>query len=296
MLWEKASILVKTSNLKGIKNQLEIQLASLSSPLMPIYNQENLKTLQSEAISKFAEVKDEKIPFQLNIDINGSERLKFIPIGKTTEAKMISNWASPSFDGNFLPEDGSREITENGFKAEWKILQINRQFEQSFKGNLPDLTQFAFGTNLIIPVDDYQKNERTAKYGFMVISLTLIVFFLIQLVSKIYIHPFQYLMIGLALVMFYSLLISISEHATYFKAYLIAGSSVLVLIGIYSRFIFKNIKFPLLISFSLAGVYSFIYVIIQLENYALLIGSIGLFMILAIIMFASRKIDWSSAS
>ena len=209
---------------------------------------------------------------------------------------MISNWASPSFDGNFLPEDGSREITENGFKAEWKILQINRQFEQSFKGNLPDLTQFAFGTNLIIPVDDYQKNERTAKYGFMVISLTLIVFFLIQLVSKIYIHPFQYLMIGLALVMFYSLLISISEHATYFKAYLIAGSSVLVLIGIYSRFIFKNIKFPLLISFSLAGVYSFIYVIIQLENYALLIGSIGLFMILAIIMFASRKIDWSSAS
>lgn len=296
VLWEKASILVKTSNLKGIKSQLEIQLASLSSPLMPIYNQENLKTLQSEAISKFAEVKDEKIPFQLNIDINGSERLKFIPIGKTTEAKMISNWASPSFDGNFLPEDGSREITENGFKAEWKILQINRQFEQSFKGNLPDLTQFAFGTNLIIPVDDYQKNERTAKYGFMVISLTLIVFFLIQLVSKIYIHPFQYLMIGLALVMFYSLLISISEHATYFKAYLIAGSSVLVLIGIYSRFIFKNIKFPLLISFSLAGVYSFIYVIIQLENYALLIGSIGLFIILAIIMFASRKIDWSSAS
>lgn len=121
VLWEKATILVKTSNLKGIKSQLEIKLGSLSTQLMPIYNQENLKTLQSEAISKFAEVKDEKIPFHLNIDINGSESLKFIPIGKTTHAKMTSNWASPSFDGNFLPEDGSREITENGFKAEWKI-------------------------------------------------------------------------------------------------------------------------------------------------------------------------------
>ncbi|MBW2960875.1 cell envelope integrity protein CreD [Mesonia aestuariivivens] len=296
ILWDKATILVKTSNLKGIKSELEIQLGSLSSQLMPIYNQESLKTLQSDPISKFNEVKDAKIPFEFSMNINGSESLKFIPIGKTTNAKMTSNWASPSFDGNFLPEDGSRNISSDGFEAEWKILQINRQFEQSFRDNLPNLSQFAFGTNLIITIDDYQKNERTAKYGFMVISLTLMVFFLIQIVSKIYIHPFQYLMIGLALVMFYCLLISISEHATYFKAYLIAGSSVLILITIYSKFIFKNIKFPLLIVFSLAAVYSFIYVIIQLENYALLIGSIGLFMILAIIMFASRKIDWSSAS
>ena len=128
----------------------------------------------------------------------------------------------------------------------------------------------------------------------MVIGLTLLVFLMIQIVSKIYIHPFQYVMIGLALVMFYTLLISISEHSSFLKAYLIAAGSVLALITVYSRAILKGVKFPLLICGSLASLYGFIYVIIQLENYALLVGSIGLFAILAVIMFASRRIDWGN--
>jgi len=296
VLWDKASILVKTSNLKGIKNQLEVQLNNKSVSLLPKYDTEDLKTLQSETIDDFEKIKNAPIPFEFNLNVNGSESVQFIPVGKKTTVSMNSNWPSPSFTGNFLPEDGSREITKDGFKADWKILQINRQFEQRFKGSLPDLRNFAFGTNLIVTVDEYQKSERTAKYGILVIGLTLLVFLLIQIVSKIYIHPFQYLMIGLALVMFYTLLISISEHGTYFKAYLIAGSSVVALIGLYSKFIFKNLKFPLLITISLAAIYSFIYVIIQLENYALLIGSIGLFLILAGVMFASRKIDWANES
>jgi len=128
----------------------------------------------------------------------------------------------------------------------------------------------------------------------MVIGLTLLVFLLIQLASRIYIHPFQYMMIGLALVMFYTLLISISEHSTFLKAYGIAGVAVLALITLYSRAILKGFKFPLLIAASLASLYGFIYVIIQLESYALLVGSIGLFAILAIIMFVSRRIDWGN--
>ena len=230
--------------------------------------------------------------FSFDLTINGSESLKFIPIGKETTASMTSNWHSPSFDGNYLPIDDTKEITADGFKASWQVLQINRQFEQVFYEKLPTLIEFAFGTNLIIPVDEYQKSERSAKYGFMVIGLTLLVFLLIQLVSKIYIHPFQYVMIGLALVMFYTLLISISEHSSFLKAYIIAGGSVLLLITVYSRAILKGFKFPLLVCASLASLYGFIYVIIQLENYALLVGSIGLFVILAIIMFASRRIDW----
>jgi len=224
--------------------------------------------------------------------VNGSQSVSFIPLGKETSATMESNWHSPSFIGEFLPEDGSREISDTGFKASWNILQINRQFEQSFFEPLPDLNKFAFGTQLIVPVDEYQKSERTAKYGILVIGLTLLVFFLIQLISKIYIHPFQYVMIGLALVMFYTLLISISEHSSFLKAYLIAAISVLTLITLYSKTILKGLKFPLLICFSLGVLYSYIYIIIQLENYALLTGSIGLFIILAIIMFSSKKIDW----
>lgn len=292
ILWEKAQILVKTSNLKGIKNSLAINLNGTSYDLTPKYNNESLSTLVTDYIVLPNEMKD-PIAFDIKTKINGSERLTFIPIGKETKATMTSNWHSPSFSGTFLPEKDSKKITPEGFKAQWNISQINRQFEQSFFNGVPDLRSFAFGADLYIPVDEYQKSERSSKYGFMVIGLTLLVFLLIQIVSKIYIHPFQYVMIGLALVMFYTLLISISEHSTFFKAYIIAAIAVLGLITIYSRAILKGLKFPLLVCTSLAALYGFIYVIIQLENYALLVGSIGLFMILAIIMFASRKIDWS---
>jgi inner membrane protein len=175
-------------------------------------------------------------------------------------------------------------------------LETNRRFGQSFFDHLPDLNEFSFGTEFLIPVDDYQKTERTSKYGLMIIGLTLLVFLLIQISSKIPIHPFQYLMIGLALVMFYTLLISISEHKNYLFAYLVSGASVVTLITVYSRTILKNNKFTLLILGSMLGLYTFILVIIQIEDYALLVGSIGLFVILAIIMFTSRKIDWSGAS
>lgn len=294
ILWEKATVLLKTSNLKGIKTTPVVKLASEALSMTPQYSTEYLNTIQSNYIANAKQIFTAPLPFSFNIKINGSESLKFLPIGKETDVSMKSNWHSPSFDGNFLPEDTNKEISQDGFTATWRILQINRQFEQSFFGQLPDLSASAFGTKLIIPVDEYQKSERTAKYGFMVIGLTLLVFLLIQLVSKIYIHPFQYVMIGLALVMFYTLLISISEHSNFFKAYTIAAFSVLALITVYSRAILKGFKFPMLICGSLASLYGFIYVIIQLENYALLVGSIGLFLILAIIMFASRRIDWNN--
>lgn len=292
IIWDKITVLIKTSNLKGIRNTLEVALGEQALSMTPKYDQEYLNTVQSEVVQNLNAETNAPLPFSFDLKINGSESLKFIPIGKETTAKMDSNWNSPSFDGKYLPEDGSREITSEGFKASWKVLQINRQFEQKFFNTLPTLVEFAFGTKLIIPVDEYQKSERTAKYGFMVIGLTLLVFLLIQLASRIHIHPFQYVMIGLALVMFYTLLISISEHSSFFKAYLIAAGSVLGLITIYSRAILKGFKFPLLIGTSLASLYGFIYVIIQLEKYALLVGSIGSFVILAIVMFASRKIDW----
>lgn len=294
ILWEKIEVVLQTSNLKGIRNTPQISFNDRTYGLTPKYGGSFLNTLQSETIVGFSSESSEPIEFSFDVKINGSEQLQFIPIGKETEVTMTSNWHSPSFDGMFLPEDGSRQISNDGFSATWNVLQINRQFEQIFLHKLPELSQFAFGTTFIVPVDEYQKSERTAKYGFMVIGLTLLVFLMIQISSKIYIHPFQYVMIGLALVMFYTLLISISEHSSFLKAYIIAAIAVLVLITVYSKAILKGFKFPLLVGLSLASLYGFIYVIIQLENYALLVGSIGLFAILAILMFASRKIDWGN--
>ncbi|WP_417443038.1 cell envelope integrity protein CreD [Joostella sp.] len=300
ILWDKITLLIQTSNLKGIRNSAVIKLENDELAMTPIYKPNTQNTLQlnsieSEPLKNAKAIIEKDTNFKFNLTVNGSQSLKFIPIGKNTNAKMESNWASPSFDGMFLPEDGSREISENGFKASWKVLQINRQFEQEFYGNLPDLREFAFGTNLIIPVSEYAKSERASKYGILVIGLTLLVFLLIQLVSKIYIHPFQYVMIGLALIMFYTLLISISEHSSFLKAYIIAAASVLALITLYSKTILNGYKFALMIGGSLLCLYGFIYVIIQLEDYALLVGSIGLFLILAFVMFFSKKIDWNNS-
>ncbi len=294
IMWDKVNIVIQTSNIKGIKSSMEVNLDGTPMAMNPKFTKEYLNTIQSVVIPGFEIMAKKEMPFSFNAKINGSERLQFIPIGKETKVAMSSNWHSPGFNGNYSPMDEGRSITDTGFTAQWEVFQINREFEQVFFQALPDLTRFAFGADLIVPVNEYQQTERTAKYGFLVIGLTLLVFLMIQIGSKLYIHPFQYVMIGLALVMFYTLLISISEHSSFLKAYLIAASAVLLLISVYSRFILKGWKFPALIAFSLAALYGFIYVIIQLENYALLVGSIGLFAILAIVMFASRKIDWGN--
>jgi inner membrane protein len=294
ILWDKISLEIRTSNLKGIRNSLMVKLGEEDLSMTPKYNLSYLNIIESTPLKvNYAEIAS-PIHFNFRIKINGSESLKFIPLGKETQVSMDSNWHSPGFDGSPLPDEETKSISSEGFHADWHAFQINRQFQQKFLNSLPDMESFGFGTNFVIPVDEYQKSERTSKYGFMVIGLTLLVFLLIQLVSRIYIHPFQYVMIGLALVMFYTLLISFSEHSSFLKAYLIAGGSVLALVTLYSRAILRGFKFPLLVCASLASLYGFIYVIIQLENYALLVGSIGLFVILGIVMFASRKIDWGN--
>ena len=300
ILWEKAKIIIQSSNVKGV-NDINLKLNSTIYQLTSKYNGKKnhqynsivLHSLETKTIN--ADLLDFKKPLSFNIDFNikGSKQIRFIPTGKHTEAQIQSNWKTANFFGEFLPYNNNK-ITEDGFNAKWKILDLNRPFSQEHFNNIPDLKAFAFGVNFMIPVDEYQKSERSAKYGFLVISLTLLLFFLIQTLSKINIHPFQYLMIGLALTMFYTLLVSISEHSNFLKAYLTAGISVIGLITLYSKSILKTNKFSMFIGLSLTVLYTFIYVIIQLENYALLVGSIGLFLILAIVMFISRKIDWNN--
>ncbi|WP_109851769.1 cell envelope integrity protein CreD [Aquimarina sp. AU58] len=295
ILWNKATVQVNSTNLKGIRSNLELKLGTDQYPLRSRYAQNSYtNTLETKFLKDNSLPKESTVDFSLDLLINGSEQLRFIPVGRETNVSMTSNWASPSFNGNYLPDTKTKQISDQGFKANWKVLQINREFEQEFFGELPHINASAFGVKLLIPVDEYQKSERAAKYGYLVIALTFLVFFLIQAISKIHIHPFQYLMIGLALTMFYTLLISISEHSSFLQAYAIAGSAVVLLISMYSKAILKSYKFMGFIAASLAALYAFIFVIIQLENYALLVGSIGLFLILGTIMMISRKIDWKN--
>ena len=159
---------------------------------------------------------------------------------------------------------------------------------------MPHLDTYNFGVRLIDTVDEYQQNERVSKYGFLVIGLTFLIFFLIQMVSKVSIHIFQYTMIGLALIMFYTLLISITEHSSFSIAYMVASIAVITMLMLYSYSILKSRRFSIFIASSLSALYVFIYVIIQMEDYALLAGSVGLFAILGSVMYFSRKIEWNS--
>lgn len=302
ILWQKARFIFKTSNLKGVNDQTHLEIRNSRYSFNSKYQidqttripgKENLYLMESEIVKQEDLPRNKSIDFSMEVSVNGSSEISFVPIGKTTDAQIISEWETTSFKGNFLPYNKDK-VTENGFDAKWKILDINRPFPQGFNNSLPNLTAYAFGVNFMIPVDEYQKSERATKYGFLVIGLTFLLFFLIQTLSKIPIHPFQYLMIGLGLVMFYTLLISVSEHSSFFKAYLIAGISVILMISLYSKSILKGWKFPIFIGFSLLSLYCFIYVIIQLESFALLVGSSGLFLILSAVMYVSRKIAWNN--
>lgn len=294
ILWDKASIIVKTTNLKSIKSELKVELNSQKLSFEPKNNDKTDYSLLSTSVFDYKNLAtNDKINFNFNIVYNGSNSLKFIPIGKVTNVSIDSDWQSPSFEGTFASNDTTKSISAKGFHADWKVLDINRTFSQQYSNVLPDLDDYLFGVKLIETVDEYQQNERVSKYGFLVIGLTFLIFFLIQSISKITIHIFQYSMIGIALIMFYTLLISITEHSSFSLAYGISGIAVVALIMLYSVSILKNKKFPMFIATSLSVLYAFIFVIIQMEDYALLAGSIGLFFILAAVMYFSRKIDWS---
>lgn len=304
--WNKSTIVFKTTNLKGVNNELSININTNILGFEAQFQNENFDNSHNTYTNQYRQAskhlietpyfnskelfQDGKIKYSMNYNASGSSRFQIIPIGKETKMNLTSNWKDASFKGEYLPYNPDK-VTADGFDARWKVLQMNRPFPQNFRA-LPNLDNYAFGVDFFIPVNDYQQNERSAKYGYLMISLTFLLFFLIQTLSKVNIHPFQYLMIGLGLIIFYTLLISISEHSNFTKAYAIASAAVIILISLYSKSILKDWKFPVFIGISLTALYGFIFVIIQLENYALLVGSIGLFVILAAVMYASRKIEW----
>jgi inner membrane protein len=226
----------------------------------------------------------------INLALKGSRRLDFIPAGKTTSVKISGPWNDPSFVGEFLPT--TREITESSFNATWKVLHFNRPFAQQWAAENQQLSGADFGVKLLIPVDQYQKSIRTAKYAILMILLTFVALLLVEITQKIRIHPFQYILIGAALIIYYTLLLSFSEHMGYDAAYLIASISTVILIGLYSSTFLKKKSLIVLFSLLLSVFYTFIFVIILQQDFSLLLGSIGLFIIIGLLMFFSRKVKW----
>lgn len=234
------------------------------------------------------------LTFRVKLSFNGSHSLQFSPLAREQTVSVKSAWPDPKFKGAFLP--ATRQVNDSGFLANWKVLHLNRPLSQAFEGKpySQSTYEYRYGVNLFIPVDHYAQSERSVKYAVMLIAFTFALFFMVQMIRKIQIHPMHFLLVGLALCVFYTLLISISEHLYFGKAYLIGASAVVLLISAYFQASFRRISLTALIFGVLSALYLYIYVILQLEDYALLMGSIGLFVALALVMYASRNLDWSN--
>lgn len=288
ILWNDAFISLGIPDMQGIQQAVMLTWDNAEYELKPGVAS---KDIVDSGISVTIPMRTSaQYQFGLELKLNGSRELLFIPVGKQTRVKISSNWPSPSFIGSFLPRQ--REVKEDGFFAEWQVLNLNRNYPQNWLGSANKVKDSAFGVNLLIAVDQYQRSMRTVKYAILLIGLTFLTFFFVEMFNKTRIHPVQYLLVGFSLCVFYLLLLSISERINFNGAYIISAFVTIAMITVYSRHILKTNLLTILQGLILVLLYGFIYVIMQLEDYALLMGSIGIFIILGIVMYLSKKIDW----
>jgi inner membrane protein len=288
---EKAYLSIGLEDLRGIGNQTSFLLNGQSYEIEPgLYNNDLIdKGIHIPvSISKLKETG--KLEFWIDLELKGSTDLFFTPVGKKTTVNLSSTWPDPSFTGKFLPDE--KQIDTRGFSASWAVNYMNRNFPQQWFNNAHSLESSSFGVYFLLPVDHYQKSERSVKYAFMFIALSFLVFFLTEIILKIRIHPIQYLLVGFALIIFYSLLISFSEHLGFNTAYYISTAAVTLLIGFYMKSSTGSSKVGVISSLLLLALYGFLFTTIQLQELSLLMGSIGLFIILMVIMIVSRKVNW----
>ena len=296
--WDKVKVDVGISDLKGLKNNPVIQLAGQPYNVEPDFTDLRLFTNNLVIIPDLAAIKSTELSFNFDLDLRGSGSLDFLHLGKSTTVKLEGNWNNPSFTGRYLPDN--RQVTDAGFTATWKMPYFNRPYAQQWtsENSIMDVktSDASFGVKFILPVDQYQKTMRSAKYAILIILLTFISLFFTEIIQKRKVHFLQYLLIGAAMTVYYTLLLSFSEQMGFAVAYLIASVATIALIGFFIAAVLKNRKPAMVFAAILSVFYSFIYVIIQLQDLALLFGSVGLFVIIAVMMFLSSKIDWNKGS
>ena len=305
MLWKEATVFFDISDLQGIKEDVSLHLADATAngadnnnphaaelTLVPARRStDQFKTALAAPLPDWLpSAAMNNLKFSARVKLKGSGNLSFVPTGRVTTVQATSSWPDPSFTGAALPD--IRSVKDSGFVANWRLLALNRKFPQQWKEGNYNLDDAAFGVSLIVPVDAYQQTTRSVKYAILVILLTFTAFLLIEWVYDRPLHLVQYALVGLALCVFYTLLLSLSEYLGFNSAYAIAAIATIGLIAWYIGSLLHSARMSLFITFLLVVQYGFVFTLIQLQDYALLMGSIGLFITLAIVMYFSRKIKW----
>lgn len=289
--WQDARICIAIDDIKGIEEKLSARLNGQSIELSPgLPTTAFGKSGLSAPLNWTAAPLDATLSFNSDLALKGSEQLHFLPLAGNSQFEIKSDWPSPSFDGNYLP--GTREVSDNGFLAKWSFNKANLPFATHLQSIGFDPEKFAFGVTMVQPADQYAKTERSVKYAILFIGLTFSLFFIIELLQKKPFHPVQYVMVGIALSIFYTLLLSIGEFIPFDYAYLVAATAVVLLISLYAKAHFRSARTAFIFGTVLTCLYVFTFVLVRLEDTALLIGSIGLFCILALAMYFSRQVNW----
>ncbi len=289
ILWDKACLSLGISDMRGIQDKIVLTFNGTAYQANP-----GLKTTDlaeagvSTLVSPLAP--NGRSSFSFEVNLNGSEQLSLIPVAESNTVAIASSWPSPSFNGAFLP--ASREVSKDGFSANWKVLHLNRNYPQFWEGSHYKVTPSAFGLKLILTADVYQKSTRLAKYSLMFLVFTFAAFFFSEIINKRRVHPIQYILVGMAVLIFYTLVLSLSEHMPFNLAYLLSAFAVTCIISGYAKAIVSNGRFALTIFGLLTILYCYLFIVLQLEDYALILGSLGLLVILAVVMFMTRRIDW----
>lgn len=287
---DRAKLLFAISDFKGFSDNpalvLDGQPAELSSEALHLGSHDAL----SCCVDLQSLLDSGNLDYRITVPLKGSDYLYFLPVGRTTSVHLASDCPTPSFTGRYLP--AQREVNDQGFNADWKVLALNRDFAQVLNSHAELKKAQPFGVDLKVPVEQYQQTTRSIKYAYLIILLTFAVVFFVEIRRQTPIHPVQYALVGIALMLFYTLLLAFSEHLTFLLSYLIASVMTIGLITLFMRTLLRNTRAALFIGLLLTVLYTFIYVIMQLESYALLVGSLGIFVILAVAMYASQKINW----
>jgi len=298
IIWDKAVVSINVSDTRGISSMFDITLNNLKYALLPA---SAFSTLDNSGVHTniTLDPTQPEYNFSFTMPLKGSREILFLPLGADTNVLVKSNWNAPSFTGEFLPE--TRNINNDGFEANWKITSYGKNLPQSWLGNSPSvssdtLLSKAFGVGLYQAADFYTMVDRSTKYSILFITLTFLTFFMYEILSGLRIHPMQYLLVGMAIALFYLLLLSLVEIIGFVPAYIISTFAITTLITSYCFSVLKAQKKALSIGSLLITLYGYLYILLQLEQLSLLFGSVLLFGVLTTVMFITRKLDWYSLS
>lgn len=245
---------------------------------------------------------EQKIAFEFTLNLQGMENFSFTPIAENNSIALQSSWPHPHFNGSFLPEGASKKITPAGFSAKWSVSSLSSTNQAAIMANLApaSFTEGVAKTNaleslsigFVEPINVYSQSDRATKYGLLFIGLTFAGFFIFEILKRLRIHPAQYTLVGLAMALFYLLLISLAEHISFVWSYIAASIACVSLLGYYLSHVLQSKANGLIFASMLTALYGALYGILASEDNALLMGSLLVFGLLALTMIVTRKVDW----